>query len=85
MVSFVSETRKHDDVEYAGLYKNKLINNSHKLLTDLFQVDCKDLLSTGLLQVVKSLKLTSLLRLVDKLQQVGKIHNLQRVCAFLAV
>ena len=79
MVNFVSDTRKHNG-EYAGLCKNKLIDNSHKLLTDLFQVDCKNLLSTGLLQFVKSQKLTSLLRLVDKLQQVGKIHNLQQVC-----
>ena len=38
------------------------------------------------LQVATSLILTFLLQLVDKLQQAGKIDNLQQVCgAFLAV
>ena len=31
------------------------------------------------------MKLTILLQLVDKLQQIGKIDKLQQVCAFLAV
>ena len=69
--------------------------------TDLAQVDCQNLLFTGLLQVVPThcnksandklqqawfyhtccnlMKLTSLLKLVDKLQQAGKIDNLQQV------
>ena len=57
------------------------------------QVDCQNLLSTGLLQVVltkhnkstndNSTKLTRLLQLVDKLQQASKIDNLQQVCGIL--
>ena len=61
-------------------------SKSPKLLADLSQVGCQNLLSTGLLQVVstgcnkyandklqQALKLKSILQLVDELQQAGKI------------
>ena len=52
-----------------------------KLSTDLLQVDYYNLSSTGLLQVVS----TSCSKSAnDKLQQAGKIDNLQQVCGVLA-